>query len=155
MPLISIKKRPSRNSRKRNHDEDDIDDEDEDDGPSLRKRGRKSRKSNEDEASSSRRSGRTRNVDSDDENLILHTTALYTVLDDISKHPSSWPFNRPVSLKEVPDYHDIIKNPMDFAKIKSRLNMGHYKTDYDIMNDIQLVFANCDLYNNSGSEIYK
>ena len=70
---------------------------------------------------------RTRNFDSDDENLILHTTALYTVLHDISKHPSAWYFNRPVSLKDIPDYDEIIKNPINFAKFKSRLNMGRLR----------------------------
>lgn len=56
---------------------------------------------------------------------------------------------------EVPDYFDVIKFPMDFAKVKSRLNLGYYKSDYDIMNDIQLIFNNCDTYNNTDSEIYQ
>ena len=27
----------------------------------------------------------------------------------------SWPFNRPVSLSEVPDYHDVIKTPSEMV----------------------------------------
>lgn len=80
---------------------------------------------------------------------------MYELLDEISKNENSWPFNRPVQKTEVPDYYDVIKFPMDFAKVKSRLNMGYYKTDYDIMNDIQLVFNNCDMYNTSESDIYQ
>lgn len=162
IPLITIKKRGTRSTggnnvispkkRTSRHLTADSDD----DEPLARTRAKRKRHSSDEQISpskSSRRSGR-RNGDNDDENLVLHAPILYTLLDQISKHSCSWPFNRPVTLKEVPDYHDIIKTPMDFAKIKSRLNMGHYKTDYDVMNDIQLVFSNCDLYNSSGSEIY-
>lgn len=85
----------------------------------------------------------------------MNSVALYQLLDDISKNENCWPFNRPVMKTEVPDYYDVIKFPMDFAKVKSRLNLGYYKTDYDIMNDIQLIFNNCDTYNNSDSEIYE
>lgn len=109
------------------------------------------------------------NTDSDDQPIInvrnkrksrqselpLNSVALYELLDQIGKNENSWPFNRPVMKTEVPDYYDVIKYPMDFAKVKSRLNMGYYKMDYDIMNDIQLVFNNCDTYNNSDSEIYQ
>lgn len=126
----------------------DVDDEE-----PLQARVRRSRQDEDKPAKTSRKTGR-RTQDYDD-NLTLHASILYNLLDDISKHECSWPFNRPVTLKEVPDYYEIIKNPMDFAKIKSQLNMGYYKTDYDLMNDIQLVFANCDLYNNSESEIYQ
>ncbi|XP_063703456.1 bromodomain adjacent to zinc finger domain protein 1A [Culicoides brevitarsis] len=162
IPLMSIKKRSTRSRggntetspRKRNSRHLTVDSDD--DEPLSRTRAKRKRHSSDEQTSpttSNRRSVR-RNGDNDDENLVLHAPILYTLLDQISKHSCSWPFNRPVTLKEVPDYHEIIKNPMDFAKIKSRLNMGHYKTDYDVMNDIQLVFSNCDLYNGSGSEIY-
>lgn len=168
MPLIAIKTRgTSTQLRGGNNDETSprkrksrplaVDSDDDDSEPLARTRAKRKKHSSDEQTSpstSNRRSGR-RNIDNDDENLVLHAPILYTLLDQISKHSSSWPFNRPVTLKEVPDYHQIIKTPMDFAKIKSRLNMGHYKTDYDVMNDIQLVFSNCDLYNSSGSEIYR
>lgn len=71
------------------------------------------------------------------------------------KNEHSWPFLRPVSQSEVPDYYDIIKNPMDFAKIKSKLNMGSYQINEEVMRDIELVFGNCDEYNVKGNEIYE
>ncbi|XP_055524953.1 bromodomain adjacent to zinc finger domain protein 1A isoform X2 [Wyeomyia smithii] len=101
------------------------------------------------DSSSSRRARRT------GDDLPLNNVALYTLLDDILKHPDSWPFNRPVSVKEVPDYYSIIKNPMDFAKIKSKLNMGKYRINEQMMNDVQLIFRNCDLYNTDETEIYQ
>lgn len=43
---------------------------------------------------------------------------------------------------------------MDLAKIKSKLNTGRYSTNVEVMKDIQLIFENCDLYNQNDSEIY-
>ncbi|XP_059612021.1 bromodomain adjacent to zinc finger domain protein 1A [Phlebotomus argentipes] len=90
-----------------------------------------------------------------DENLPLDSVTLYHLLDGIAKHADSWPFNRPVAKVEVPDYYEIIKNPMDFAKIKSKLNCGDYVTNEMLIRDIEQVFQNCDAYNNSDSKIYQ
>lgn len=89
------------------------------------------------------------------EELLLDNVVLYGLLTDIKNHKDSWPFDRPVNKAEVPDYYNVIQRPMDFAKIKSKLNLGEYSSNYDFMSDIQLVFTNCDLYNTSGSEIYQ
>ncbi|XP_064551139.1 bromodomain adjacent to zinc finger domain protein 1A [Drosophila montana] len=96
-----------------------------------------------------RRSGRRTN-----DNLPLNSAALYDLLEQTMKHQAAWPFLRPVLTSEVPDYHKIIKTPMDLAKIKSKLNMGEYHLNEELLNDIQLVFKNCDLYNIEGNEIY-
>lgn len=85
----------------------------------------------------------------------LNTISLSALIDEIIKNKNAWPFIRPVSVSEVPDYLDVIKNPMDFSKIKSKLNLGEYKTNEQMMKDIELVFFNCDLYNVSSTEIYK
>lgn len=89
------------------------------------------------------------------DNLPLNNSALYELLEKIMKHENAWPFLRPVSQAEVPDYYDIIKNPMDFAKVKSKLNMGSYQINEEVMRDIELVFCNCDGYNIKGNEIYQ
>ncbi|KAG5672185.1 hypothetical protein PVAND_002335 [Polypedilum vanderplanki] len=83
------------------------------------------------------------------------TYSLSILIDEIIKHKDGWPFLKPVSASEVPDYLEVIKSPMDFSKIKSKLNVGSYNTNEQFMKDVELVFYNCDLYNNSHSEIYK
>ncbi|XP_055376514.1 bromodomain adjacent to zinc finger domain protein 1A [Condylostylus longicornis] len=115
----------------------------------LRSSTRNSGKVNKDEDTKQTRRGRRTG-----ENLPLNSVVLYDLLDDISKNENSWPFLRPVLQSEVPDYYEIIKRPMDFAKIKSKLNMGHYRINEEVLNDIQLVFKNCDAYNTEGNEIY-
>uniref|UniRef100_A0A182N167 Bromodomain adjacent to zinc finger domain protein 1A n=1 Tax=Anopheles dirus TaxID=7168 RepID=A0A182N167_9DIPT len=89
------------------------------------------------------------------DDLPLNSVALYTLIDDVLKHPSSWPFNRPVSAKEVPDYYAVIKCPMDFARVKSKLNMGDYTINEQMLSDMQLVFRNCDLYNTDETDVYR
>ncbi|XP_001358956.3 bromodomain adjacent to zinc finger domain protein 1A [Drosophila pseudoobscura] len=154
-----------RNSHVNGHDDDD---DDRDEPPtkrsrssrnslriSLDKSARHSGSNNNNNNSSTnnnnnhRRSGRRMN-----DNLPLNSAALYDLLEQIMKHKASWPFLRPVLTSEVPDYHQIIKTPMDLAKVKSKLNMGAYQLNEEVLNDIQLVFRNCDLYNVEGNEIY-
>lgn len=85
----------------------------------------------------------------------FNAISLSTLIDEVIKQRQAWPFTKPVSVNEVPDYLDVIKRPMDFGKIKSKLNLGDYRTNEDVMKDVEQVFYNCDLYNISDSEIYK
>ncbi len=39
------------------------------------------------------------------------------ILDLIKDHKSAWPFKNPVKREEVPDYYDIIKDPIDLGVI--------------------------------------
>ena len=48
---------------------------------------------------------------------------------------------------QIPDYPDIVKNPMDFGTIKKKLNAYSYKSGQDFLTDMKLVFENCILYN--------
>jgi histone acetyltransferase len=34
------------------------------------------------------------------------------LLKELTEHPQAWPFALPVNAKEVPDYYEVIKNPM-------------------------------------------
>ena len=44
------------------------------------------------------------------------------VLKALCKHGQAWPFLHPVDPKEVPDYHAIIAQPMDFETIRHKLD---------------------------------
>ncbi|EFN82387.1 Bromodomain adjacent to zinc finger domain protein 1A [Harpegnathos saltator] len=79
---------------------------------------------------------------------------LQELLSDIRHHRDSWPFLSPVTKDEVPDYHDIISNPMDFGTIKYKLGNGDYERVDEFFNDCQLVFENCRLYNKEHSSVY-
>ncbi|CAG9809326.1 unnamed protein product [Chironomus riparius] len=111
-------------------------------------RGRRSSKKFVEETAAERRASK-RSFDA------FNTISLGTLIDEVIKHKNAWPFTKPVSTAEVPDYLEVIKTPMDFSKIKSRLNLGGYSSNEQAMKDIELVFFNCDLYNVANSEIYK
>jgi hypothetical protein len=49
--------------------------------------------------------------------------------------------------QQIPDYTEVVKNAVDFSLIKQRLNNNHYHSMQQFIDDTQLVFDNCDLYN--------
>jgi len=48
---------------------------------------------------------------------------------------------------DIPDYFDVIKNPMDLTTIRRRVEAGYYKTLKDFASDVLLVYDNAILYN--------
>lgn len=77
------------------------------------------------------------------------------VMKAVWKHQFGWPFQTPVdALKlNIPDYHKIIENPMDFGTIKKRLENNFYWSARECINDFNTVFTNCYVYNKPGEDI--
>jgi len=77
------------------------------------------------------------------------------VMPSIWGHKFAWPFKKPVdAIKlKLPDYHIIIKQPMDFGSIKKRLNNKFYWSSKECIEDINLVFRNCLIYNKPDQDI--
>jgi hypothetical protein len=48
---------------------------------------------------------------------------------------------------DIPDYPLIVKNPMDFGTIKTKIKEQKYKSIEEFEADMELVFYNCRLYN--------
>lgn len=67
-----------------------------------------------------------------------HFTAMRHILVELNGHNSAWPFLHPVSAAEVPDYYDVIKNPMDFSTMESKMENNQYSTVDDMVKDAQL-----------------
>jgi histone acetyltransferase len=76
---------------------------------------------------------------------------LARLISDLVAHPQSWPFREPVKHEDVPDYYDVIKNPMDFLTMQHKLDTNQYPTVESFLADTQLVFDNCRLYNPENS----
>uniref|UniRef100_A0A915BX97 WAC domain-containing protein n=1 Tax=Parascaris univalens TaxID=6257 RepID=A0A915BX97_PARUN len=79
--------------------------------------------------------------------------SLEAVVNDALKQPSAWPFAAPVDVKDVPDYYHIIKRPMDLRTIMNKLKQQLYDTPQQVVSDTRLIFDNCRIYNENGSEI--
>jgi len=63
-------------------------------------------------------------------------------------------FSEPVPA-DIPDYDDIIKNPMDYGTMKEKLLQGGYRSSQSIQRDFQLVISNCTQFNDSKAPIVK
>lgn len=69
----------------------------------------------------------------------------------------AWIFHEPVDIVKlaIPDYFNIIKQPMDFGTIKQRLNSSHYHRPQEYLDDMALVFDNCIRFNGEESSVGK
>lgn len=71
------------------------------------------------------------------------------------KHENSWPFWQPVDAKKlkIPDYHQIIKQPMDLGTVKKRLENEYYWSSEEAIQDLDTMFMNCYQYNNPREDV--
>jgi Bromodomain len=78
-----------------------------------------------------------------------------TVMKVVYKHQYSWPFQQPVDASKLnlPDYHKIIKVPMDLGTIKKRLENNYYWKAQEAIDDFQTIFDNCYIYNKPGEDV--
>jgi hypothetical protein len=79
---------------------------------------------------------------------------LRKLLGSMKTHKHSWPFLAPVDLKDVPDYYNVIKEPMDLKTMESKLNTGKYTNLAQFIGDMTKVFDNCRYYNDRKSPFY-
>ena len=62
-----------------------------------------------------------------------------------------------VDEKEAPGYYEIVKNPIDMAKMKKKVDAGQYGDGSEgaaqLYEDFLLMFDNCSLYNDDDGEV--
>ena len=73
---------------------------------------------------------------------------LQHLITDLQNHPSAWAFLNPVNRDEVPDYYEVIKEPMDLSTMEYKLEANNYSLPEDFIRDAELMFNNCRKYNN-------
>ncbi|XP_063393205.1 ATP-dependent helicase brm [Cydia fagiglandana] len=140
-------------------DEFDEEEDDEDDDEVLdkkRKKGRKRRRQEdsdeEDAPSSSKKKNKT------ETNQLKKTlkNVMKKVIDytDESGRVLSEPFMKLPSRRELPDYYDIIKKPLDIKKILNRIEDGKYNELADLERDFFTLCSNAQAYNDDLSLIY-
>merc|ERR1712242_507638 len=57
--------------------------------------------------------------------------------------------------KDLPDYYELIKRPVDIQKIRQRIRKEHYRSIKDLEADVNLMCSNTQQYNIDGSPIYE
>ncbi|ORX86792.1 putative histone acetyltransferase [Basidiobolus meristosporus CBS 931.73] len=74
---------------------------------------------------------------------------------DLQVHASAWPFHHPVNRNEVPDYYDVISDPMDLATLESNVDSDYYQAMDQFVTDVQKIFDNCRVYNSEKTTYFK
>ncbi|XP_020838605.1 bromodomain-containing protein 1 isoform X3 [Phascolarctos cinereus] len=87
--------------------------------------------------------------------LTPFTVLLRSVLDQLQEKDPARIFAQPVNLKEVPDYLDHIKHPMDFATMRKRLDAQGYRDLNEFEEDFHLIIDNCMKYNAKDTIFYR
>eukprot|EP01053_Blabericola_migrator_P008394 Blabericola_migrator_1__8393@NODE_436_length_8493_cov_87_644434_g342_i0_p2_GENE_NODE_436_length_8493_cov_87_644434_g342_i0NODE_436_length_8493_cov_87_644434_g342_i0_p2_ORF_typecomplete_len585_score97_40Bromodomain/PF00439_25/6e28Acetyltransf_1/PF00583_25/1_1e04Acetyltransf_1/PF00583_25/1_9e03Acetyltransf_1/PF00583_25/2_6e10Acetyltransf_10/PF13673_7/3_5e03Acetyltransf_10/PF13673_7/1_6e03Acetyltransf_10/PF13673_7/6e10Acetyltransf_7/PF13508_7/4_5e03Acetyltransf_7/PF13508_7/2_8e06Acetyltransf_9/PF13 len=77
------------------------------------------------------------------------------IVDLMSRHETSWPFRKPVTKQEAPDYHEHIKHPMDISTIRKNAKNKLYRSKAEFGEHLKLMFNNCRYYNMPSSIYYK
>ncbi|MCJ8732668.1 hypothetical protein PDJAM_G00213940 [Pangasius djambal] len=75
------------------------------------------------------------------------------LLAELQAHQDAWPFMTPVNPKSVPGYRKVIKKPMDFSTIREKLSNSQYLNLETFIIDVNLVFENCEKFNEDNSDI--
>ncbi|KAI3688524.1 hypothetical protein L2E82_46154 [Cichorium intybus] len=80
---------------------------------------------------------------------------LELILDKLQKKDTYGVYAEPVDPDELPDYHDVIKHPMDFATVRKKLAKGAYLTLKEFESDVYLICTNAMQYNAPDTIYYK
>ena len=91
-------------------------------------------------------------MDPESSNVVKSTNQLEymknVVMPIVWNHLFSWPFHTSYSVQHtVPNYFEIIKEPMCMQTIKKKLEDNQYKTSEECVKDFRLMFSNCYMYN--------
>lgn len=79
------------------------------------------------------------------------------VLTKMMSQEMSFFFNEPVDpIRDgVPNYFEVIKEPMDFGTIRTKLDAGEYMEAHEYEHDVELVFRNCYTFNQPHLVVYQ
>ena len=82
---------------------------------------------------------------------------LEEILDKMISDKNAFDFKEPVDYDTLGlyDYPKVIKHPMDLGTLKKNLLNGDYKIFQEFIDDANLIWENCRLYNQAGSGIVK
>ncbi|KAK9106774.1 hypothetical protein Syun_022785 [Stephania yunnanensis] len=79
------------------------------------------------------------------------------LLRKLMNHQIGFLFNQPVKpvALQIPDYFDIISEPIDLGTVKKKLENGLYSSVRDFAADVRLTFSNAMKYNPSTNWVHE
>jgi hypothetical protein len=90
----------------------------------------------------------------EDASAVFDLTRLRAIHKKLFNHPAALWFRMPVDpiAQNVPQYFDVIKNPMDLGTVGKKLKSGQYTSNEEFEADMRLIFTNCYTFNGPQSE---
>lgn len=82
-------------------------------------------------------------------------STLTMLLENLETRDTSQIFREPVNINEVPDYLDIVTQPMDLSTMKLKLQSHQYTNLNELEADFDLMIQNCLAYNNKDTIFYR
>ena len=82
-------------------------------------------------------------------------TICHTLISEMEAQEHAWPFMLPVNTKQFPTYKKVIKSPMDITTIKNKCEKNVYKFRDEFVDDVRLIFSNCERFNEDDSPVGK
>jgi histone acetyltransferase len=85
------------------------------------------------------------------------------ILREVYNHRAAWPFLEPVDTSEVPDYLDVVSDPIDLSLIERRIKEGqseagsgggYYRNREMLLADLMRMCRNCKKYNDPSTDYY-
>jgi len=73
----------------------------------------------------------------------------------IADHKYASIFMNPVKDEHAKSYSTVIKEPMDLARVRKRIDQGIIRNSQSLQRDLLLIFQNAMMYNSSKTEIYR
>lgn len=137
-------------------DEEYDDSDEEDESPTKKgKRGKKKRRGDDDDDDDEPRKKKKKGAY---KRLLKKMRTLLKIVieyEDQDGRILSEPFMKLPSKKELPDYYEVIKRPVDIKKMKDKIDAEKYDDMDALEKDFMLLCQNTQKYNEDGSLIYE
>jgi SWI/SNF-related matrix-associated actin-dependent regulator of chromatin subfamily A member 2/4 len=136
-------------------DEIDFDEELEVEERERKRKSKKRKKDSDDESINSTMTKRKKGVTDPKMKKQMNKIMKIVMKYEIEGRVLSEPFMKLPSRRELPDYYEVIKKPLDIKKILSRIDEAKYVDFSDLEKDFFQLCQNAQIYNEEASLIYE
>ena len=89
----------------------------------------------------------------DDNDQVAFSFMLESILNhNIKPLQESWPFQKPVNKKQLKNYYEKIKEPMDLETMSKKVQTHAYHSRSEFFRDMELIWSNSKDFNGEQSE---
>ncbi|KAJ3150502.1 histone acetyltransferase [Geranomyces michiganensis] len=77
------------------------------------------------------------------------------IVDNLKRHPSHEPFFEPVDVEAIPEYTNVVRQPMELKTIYVKILLNNYSSFQGFLEDMYLIFDNCKKFNTRKADIVR